>query len=142
MVKGRSKRRGSPGQGAAFEQKVLRVLKAQYPTHFLPKMVQEKRGITHKPAADFVGYRPKGKGYIAVVVEITIENKGLTELVRQFVGAADLVADEFGVEPSWYEYVLFTTNGRLIDALNARNNELSIRKQRLVITVNDMRRSR
>lgn len=68
--------------------------------------MQERRSITHKPAADFVGYKPKGKGYVAVVVEITVENKSLTELRRQFEGARDLVVDEFGEEPSWYEYVL------------------------------------
>jgi hypothetical protein len=126
LVKGKSKRRGNSGRGVAFEQRILRVLRVQYPRHFLPKEVQERRGITHKPAADFVGYQSEGKGYIAVIAEITVENKGLTELKKQFEGARDLVVGEFGHGPIRYEYRIYTNSKRLFAALKKKEFQLLI----------------
>ena len=82
--------------------------------------------ITNRPAADQIAFVKNGKGYDAVITEITQGNKGLTHLKDQFRGGQMIAqADkELGDRITNYIYRVITNNQKLINEIKAKQNKV------------------
>ena len=77
--------------------------------------------ITNRPAADQIAFVKRGKGYDAVITEITEGNKGLTHLKDQLIGGQMIAqADkDYGIQTTRFIYRVITNNKNLERVIKA-----------------------
>ncbi len=77
--------------------------------------------ITNRPAADQIAFVKSGKGYDAVITEITEGNKSITHLTEQLRGGRMIAQSDkdYGVQTTRFIYRVVTNNEKLYEAIKA-----------------------
>lgn len=77
--------------------------------------------ITNRPAADQIAFVKSGKGYNAVITEITEGDKSITHLSDQLRGGKIIAQSDkdYGIETTNFVYRIVTNNEKLYKAIKA-----------------------